>query len=76
VRPQVKVAFSAHENKSEKRGHPLKGTCQELSIPSPEFALGRKKLFHWLNIFYEDNFKTPSGFPLTYEIYYVTAQKG
>jgi len=49
--------------------------AQNVSRGAPK-GLGRKELFHWLNIFYEDNFKTPSGLPLTYEIYYVTAQKG
>jgi malonyl-CoA O-methyltransferase len=49
--------------------------AQNVSREAPR-GLGRKELFHWLNIFYEDNFRTPSGLPLTYEVYYVTAQKG
>ena len=49
--------------------------AQNVSQEAPR-GLGRKELFHWMNIFYEDNFKTPSGLPLTYEVYYVTAEKG
>jgi malonyl-CoA O-methyltransferase len=49
--------------------------AQNASQEAPK-GLGRRQLFHWLACSYEENFKTPSGLPLTYEVYYVTAEKG
>jgi malonyl-CoA O-methyltransferase len=49
--------------------------AQNVSREAPR-GLGRKELFHWLKRSYEEDFQTPSGLPLTYEIYYVTAEKG
>jgi len=49
--------------------------AQNVSREAPK-GLGRKELFHWLARFYEENFRNLSGLPLTYEIYYVIAQKG
>jgi malonyl-CoA O-methyltransferase len=49
--------------------------AQNVSREAPR-GLGRKELFHWLTRCYEENFRNPSGLPLTYEIYYVTAKKG
>jgi malonyl-CoA O-methyltransferase len=49
--------------------------AQNASREAPR-GLGRKSLFNWLSAFYEAVFKTPSGLALTYDIYYVTAEKG
>jgi malonyl-CoA O-methyltransferase len=63
--PDIKSIFST-----------LKAIGAQNVSPAAPKGLGRKELFHWLTICYEENFKTSAGLPLTYEIYYVTAQKG
>ena len=63
--PDIKSIFST-----------LKAIGAQNVSPAAPRGLGRRELFHWLTRCYEENFRNPSGLPLTYEIYYVTAQKG
>lgn len=49
--------------------------AQNASQYAPK-GLGRKELFNWMTLYYEENYKTSSGFSLTYEVYYITAERG